>query len=218
MLDWGVELLGHDLDLDKLASLSQPPAWTVRKRENDGRYLNGALRLEFPRSQMGRIEVGTGMESEDQPGVRTGYRVIRQTVAVSVSEERTTQSPNIAVMCTALRHDPTVQKALYHFSRGGQWTADLYKVFEIVRDDLKTNGKNRLVELGSAVSDELDNLRSVHDPDVTGDLARHGVHDRRRDPPANPMEEDAMRTFVSGLLNQWIQYKYQQLGHSSSIT
>jgi len=257
MTDWEVELLGHELDVENLGSLSQPPVWTVRKREKDGRYiltsaefagmsdavavrdyahksllpvLNGALRLQYPWSLMGRIEIGTGLESEDQQGSRTGHRVIEQTASISVTEEITitdgsgniiaapAQSPSIVGMCTALGHDPTVRTALGHFSRGGQWTVDLYKVFEIIRDDAKTGANKSLDALGWATLDELDNFRSVHDPHVTGDLARHGVHDHQRKPPANPMDENTARAFIHNLLLNWILYRYQQLGHSLSTT
>lgn len=256
MTVWEVDLLGHDLDLEKVASLSQPPTWSVRKRAEDSRYilqsdafagladaetvqnhardnllpvLNGVLSLEFPSSQMDRVHIGREVKSQDEQGVRSGYLFVEMHAVISVSEESTvtdgagntvaptTHSPSMAKMCTALQHDEDVRNALYHFTAPGQWTVNLYKVVEIIHHDLGVDTVHKLVGLGWATQHEANDFTSaVHNPAVTGRLARHAAS--TRPPSANPMDEDRARVFVQGLLHRWIYEKYQQLGVSPSST
>lgn len=99
-----------------MASLSQPPTWSVRKRAEDSRYilqsdafvgladaeairnhardkllpvLNGVLSLEFPNSLMDRVHIGREVKSQDEQGVRSGYLFLEMHAVISVSEEST---------------------------------------------------------------------------------------------------------------------------------
>lgn len=111
---WAVELLGAGGDLDQVATLSQPPEWSVRKC--DGRYIlesddfellsdaeavrdyardkllpiiNGVARHKFRRMMLDRIKVGTGIFFEGPRGERTGYIFVTDSAVISASEMAT---------------------------------------------------------------------------------------------------------------------------------
>jgi hypothetical protein len=82
------------------------------------------------------------------------------------------------------------------------WT-QLYKVFEIVRDDVKVKS---LIELGWASATEISAFTgSANRPDVSGAGARHA---RMGGPlPRRQMSEDVARDFISRLVTSWIDSK-----------
>ena len=117
--------------------------------------------------------------------------------------------PTITAICTALRHDSRVVDALGFFSAQDYWSFHLYKVFEIIQED--AGGKDQLVKRGWATHDLLDGFRALHNPELIGPAARHGVETKRsRKRPVNPMlTESEARQFVHALLEQWLRWKYQ---------
>lgn len=82
------------------------------------------------------------------------------------------------------------------------WT-QLYKVFEIVRDDVKPQS---LIDLGWASATEISAFTgSANRPDVSGAGARHA---RMGGPlPRRQMSEDVARDFISRLVTSWIDSK-----------
>lgn len=108
---WTVELRGSVDDLDRIASLSQPPTWTVGAR--DGRFvleaeafevmtdpeivrafardqvlpmINGVAHLRFGRMMSHRVGIGPAVSSENPEGHRTSYLYVGETAVISASE------------------------------------------------------------------------------------------------------------------------------------
>jgi hypothetical protein len=107
----------------------------------------------------------------------------------------------------ALRDD-AVRRAL-HFLAPPVVPGDLYKVYEVIRDDMggKWTGKAAILNKGWATPDELKRFRGVHYPSVFGDEARHGVDEVSPPPPSNPMSFPEAQAFLSRLLAHWIDSK-----------
>ena len=75
-----------------------------------------------------------------------------------------------------------------------------YKVYEIIRDDLK----RRIYKL--ALKPELTRFTgSLNHPDASGDKARHARSKNK--PPENPMNESEWRAFAEMLADGWIKLK-----------
>lgn len=79
----------------------------------------------------------------------------------------------------------------------------LYKVFEIVRADIKPQS---LVDLGWASADEISAFTgSANRPDVSGTRARHARMGGA--PPHRQMSEEGARELISRLVTTWIDSK-----------
>ena len=108
---WRVELRGADGDLNRIASLSQSPAWKVDA--NDGRFfleasgfeamtdsesvrafardellpiINGVARLRFGRMMSHRIEIGAAVNHENQQGHRTVHLYVEEGAVILATE------------------------------------------------------------------------------------------------------------------------------------
>lgn len=106
--------------------------------------------------------------------------------------------PERAVRAAARPH---VAEALAIMGQSGPltWT-DMYKVYEIVRDDAKPR---TLAELGWATDAEVKAFTaSANRPDVSGSGARHAR--MRGNPPRQSMDEAQGRDFISRLVTAWI--------------
>jgi hypothetical protein len=114
MGSWTVELIGSEHDLDRIASLSQPPTWIVRRQddryvlqaEDFGWYsdpeevrdyardqllpiINGIARLAFGPMMSCRIGIGPGTDFKGEQGQRTGSRFVEQSAVISATEVAT---------------------------------------------------------------------------------------------------------------------------------
>lgn len=212
---------GYILEADAFAS--SPDAAAVRDYARGILLpvINGIARMTFPRSMLSRISLGPGVDFTGSQGERIGHRFIQQSVVVSVSDTATVTVPSgpapaltppsmsVANLVTVLLHDQKVLDALDFFAYEDQWAVNLYKVFEIVRDDV--GGKNQdLINRQWATDEELDNFRSVHDSEAIGRQARHAV--RKQQSPTSPMSEDEARAFIRGVLEQWLRERHGQFG------
>lgn len=119
---------------------------------------------------------------------------------------------------------PDVDKVLALFGAIDQanWTYYTHHVWELIRFDvgrkLAPQGTKRFVKhggkqvetLGWLTGDEIDSLRSVHDPNIVGPSARHSVQELA--PPKHPIRSSSQAlTILRKLIRHWIQHNSNQL-------
>ena len=87
--------------------------------------------------------------------------------------------------------------------KGDDWV-NLYRIFELIRDDV--GGESEIKALGWASGNKIDLFRgAANHPGVSGDDARHGV--LASPPPSRSMDLPQARTFIKGLVHAWLEYK-----------
>ena len=87
-----------------------------------------------------------------------------------------------------------------HFFHLDNWSS-LYKVYEIVKDDI--GGEGRIVELGWASRTQLREFRQTSQSvDVLSDEARHGI--RKYPPPSSPTTLTDARNLIRLILRRWL--------------
>lgn len=96
--------------------------------------------------------------------------------------------------------NPNIAEALTIMGKMPFGWPELYKVFEIVRDDVTTRS---ITKLGWATDAEIDAFTaSANRPDVSGAAARHAR--MSGNPPRRRMSEADARSFIGRLVTAWI--------------
>lgn len=99
--------------------------------------------------------------------------------------------------------NPNIAEALAIMGQPLLGWAELYKAFEIVRDDA---GVRTITRLGWATQAEIDAFTaSANRPDVSGAAARHARMSGR--PPRRRMTEAEARSFIARILIAWVDEK-----------
>lgn len=95
-----------------------------------------------------------------------------------------------------------VENALYFF-REGTWD-NLYKVYEIIRDD--TGSEQAIIKKSWGSKPELHRFtQTVQSSEALGNDARHAS--KRYKPPAQPMSLSEAKSLIRGILMNWMQTK-----------
>ena len=82
------------------------------------------------------------------------------------------------------------------------WT-NLYKIFEIIQNDV--GGNKKLVELGWTTKKKIEKFKhTANSPTATGDEARHAIENT---PPSKPMRLNEAIHYIKQLIMNWINYK-----------
>jgi hypothetical protein len=101
---------------------------------------------------------------------------------------------------------PAVAEALGHFGKDGSRVSNLYKVLEIIEDDV--GAARKIQQKGWATGNDWERFTySMNRPNVLGEEARHAS---KRQSPAHrlkPMLLPEAHSFISGLLRRWIDWK-----------
>jgi hypothetical protein len=100
--------------------------------------------------------------------------------------------------------DAAVGKALRSFASGEGNPYELWKVYEIVRDDLggKKSGKKRIIDNGWATTEEIEAFEhALNCPVALGDKARHAVKDCTEE---THMPLARAESLVRGILVAWV--------------
>ncbi|MCX5645342.1 MAG: hypothetical protein NTZ17_11800 [Phycisphaerae bacterium] len=213
---WLVGLTGASHDLDELELAIGFPVVTVA-RSNGVYYLesntlnpiedpsevlnaakrltemvNGVARLHF--DHWGNVEVSNSIVGIDEQGHAHKFafgfgtgRPVNESYADSAIIERW--------LATAVREE-RVANAIRFFSTP-TWT-NLYKIFEIVRDDV-----GDVVAQGWAAKRELARFtQTAQTPESIGDAARHAS--KKFKPHAEPMSHTEATSFIKDLLRRWL--------------
>ena len=100
--------------------------------------------------------------------------------------------------------DKSVDKVLRLLGDGDLSWVNLYRLYEIVRDDV--GGEKAIASRGWCQPDDLKLFRwTANHPEASGDSARHGSI--RQDPPEKPMELAQAQTLIRTMVQKWLQEK-----------
>ena len=121
--------------------------------------------------------------------------------------QETESWPNLEGWVRLAQRDGNVAEALRIITSRELNPVNLYKLYEIVRDDV--GNESAMIQRNWATRNQLSAFRrSMNHPAASGAGARHARMEE--DPPTDPMSEDQARAFVRGLLRAWLTAK----GHS----
>ena len=111
--------------------------------------------------------------------------------------------PDVATtLMDAARAHRAVADAL-HFYRKSDW-GSLYKVFEIIRDDI--GGERRLIQRGWINQEDLSRFtQTAQCREAIGDETRHAI--KKFTPPSRPMGLSEARGVIKSILERWLQTK-----------
>ena len=99
--------------------------------------------------------------------------------------------------------DKSVSSALRILSKGDLNWINIYKLWEIVIDDV---GSNSPYDRGWVSKKEIRNLKhTANSMSAVGDFARHGP--MPNDPPAIPMAIEDARTIIKSIIKEWMNAK-----------
>jgi len=131
-------------------------------------------------------------------------RMGRPTLLVNGVPQETESWPNLESWVRLAQRDGNVAKALRIITSRELNPVNLYKLYEIVRDDV--GNESAMIQRNWATRNQLSAFRrSMNHPAASGAGARHARMEE--DPPTDPMSEDQARAFVRGLLRAWLTAK-----------
>lgn len=100
--------------------------------------------------------------------------------------------------------DPAVARALQILGSDPRSPVVLYKVFEVIRDDV--GGEKALRSFGWVSGKQLSTFTSsVNNPSVMGDHARHASD--KQTPPRSPMDRPQAARFIRQLVISWLNWR-----------
>jgi hypothetical protein len=128
----------------------------------------------------------------------------RPKLTVYDSEGNIVESPRlpsfIELALPIILNNSNVAKATRLWSDKDHDWGNLYKIWEVIRDDDK-NGTSQWVTKAQFTRF----THTANSPHAVGDDARHGT--TKQEPPKEPMTLDEGENFIRGLLHQWIRSK-----------
>ena len=181
------------------------------KAENILSYINGCSRLIEDFQQPIII---SGIQSLSENGRRNQY-IFPESVAIEVRMGRPTVSVNgkveesytyeeLSNYIPLAIQDQNVALVLYYLSTESNEIATLYKIYEIIDDDV--GGERSIQNNGWTSRNQLERFRrTANSPDAIKDNARHGV--QKYSPPKNPMSLDEARYLILHLVRCWLDSK-----------
>jgi len=117
-------------------------------------------------------------------------------------EKKVSQPTNIRTWTNIAMNYKPVENALYFF-REGTWD-NLYKVYEIIRDD--AGNEQAIIKKSWGSKRELHRFTQiVQSSEALGDDARHAS--KKYKPPAQPMSLTEAKSLIRGILTNWMQTK-----------
>jgi len=178
-------------------------------------WLNGAMKLRSPNFRS-VFEDGVTFINED--GKRHHYVYLKGTIAArtKVSAELTTSNGTLQVApqpsdveswLSLAKRDKAVADAFHFFGFRRDWF-NLYKVYEIIRDDV--GGEVKLKEKNWVPNKYLKNFtRTAQSREAIGDDARH-ASEKPAPPEKNPMTRKEAESLIRKLLRDWLSSKTQR--------
>jgi len=234
MPNWLVRLKGEKFDLEDLPSLLRSPELTVIEEKGSYylkssdfdslssvdevrecaitiiEMLNDAVKFQIHNFR-GVSEDGVTIIKEDGSRHHSVYLGGSIAARVKVSATVTTsngtqqiapQPSNVESWLSLAKGDKDVADAL-HFFRENTWIS-LYKVYEIIRDDV---GKNDvIIRNGWVTRKELNRFNyTAQSRAALGDAARHAA--KKFQPPPKPMPFHEAESLIRGVLLSWFRSK-----------
>lgn len=221
---------GWVLEAEELDVYDEASDALAHVREKLAPRINTLVRLLYVDPWRGHMTAGSAVwdqQSELGPfRKRSVFLAIRMSVAISVDgklsvdgEHVSTETPNpeadLQTILFALKDDSIVTEASSYFSYEGRWATDLYKVYEIIKSDVRGDGG--IQERRWATRGELSSFRhSVNHPGASAEQSRHARMDT--DAPDDPMDEPTAFAFIGRLLECWLRERYANIGAGSATT
>jgi hypothetical protein len=199
--------------------------------------ITGLAALLAGGSRLRSVELGSQFICEDASGNRREGGVTEGSVDFCATARMTIdvtggkdEPPlrSLEEIVMGLRREPNVIAVLGLLADSARWTHNLWKIWEIVRLDVgdrlagttsttpqerdrsSQKGENAIKEkLGWLTQEDLNRFKGIHDPTVTGSLARHAVQTRPSATNAMAREERARR-FVAQLIERWLRWVYDR--------
>lgn len=175
--------------------------------------INGAAILHF--GNFRPVQASGSVIGIDEDGSRKGFVFVSATltsrarVQVSATVERANgtvescQRPTQVESWVALARQNTAIADALHFFCEHTWF-NLYKVYEIVRDDV--GGKREIIHNGWVTKQSLKRFtQTAQSRDALGDDARHASEKYK--PPQKPISLSEARSLVATILENWIRSK-----------
>lgn len=118
--------------------------------------------------------------------------------------------PNSLIDLTKSNDDTLLAIAkVSRLRRRNQDWVNLYRIYEIVKDDLGSD--HEIANKTSASANQLTLFsRSANHEKASGDDARHGVSSENEQPPPKPMSLPEAINLVTELVNDWLEIKIQR--------
>ena len=133
----------------------------------------------------------------------TGF--LRPTLIIDGKEQESFIFNDLAKWVSLAKQDVNVAKVLNYLQTGSKDVVTLYKIFEIIRDDV--GGQEFIANNGWSTLEEIKSFRgTANNPDVIGDKARHGFVGKHP-LPKNPMSLDELKLFIRNLVKRWLEFK-----------
>ncbi|HHX68456.1 MAG TPA: hypothetical protein GX708_10445 [Gallicola sp.] len=102
--------------------------------------------------------------------------------------------------------DKNVQKALRLYGMGNLDWVNLYRLYEVIEDDLNRYSSKNVVQRGWATQKSIKRFKhTANSPGAIGDDSRHGKEYTK--PPKNPMSLNEAHTLVEFIFHNWLRYK-----------
>jgi len=151
----------------------------------------------------------------DDDGRRTNFVSVPDTAHGRNSISKTIKGSNGAVeeihqadfipgWINIAQNDANVAKVLRLLSKSTNDWVNLYRVYEVVRDDV--GGIPNIVNNGLTTNRQIERFsRTANSVGAVGDLARHGVE--TTDPPPNPMPFSEAESLINTIIHNWLQTK-----------
>jgi hypothetical protein len=159
------------------------------------------------------ITVGS-IESFDDSGKKNVYiyastalsfsAAVRPTLTINGIEQESLIYKNLPIWIMLAAHNENVAKVFKYLEIGNDDIDILYKIYEIIEDDV--GGEKVITENKWASSNKIGLFRrTANSPDAIGIKARHGV--QKNQPPLKPMSLNESKSFISQLLKYWLDSK-----------
>jgi len=215
MKEWLIRLKGGKSSLENLSKLGLPVGWSVT--EDDGNYyLRSANFNSLANAGDVRVHANGFLEAiRAALGFKLGYPQAIEVDAVIGVEENGTREHSAQLTANAVIagtlddsiesliplaiQDKNVRDALRFFPE--QNWVNLYKIYEIVRDDV--GGDDKVVKNGWATKNEIKRFtQTAQSRDALGDAARHASAKFKS--PSKPMSLSEAMSLIKIVLENWL--------------
>jgi hypothetical protein len=183
-----------------------------RRADEELATINAVARIFI--GDFGPVETSQIVRVSDD-GRREVFRAVCTAIATHWRVHPGSNSPHPSGFASGVaiaKQHTAVADALRYFSQLERVVraVNLFKVWEVIAADVAQSNdsqtwKAAMLQTGWVTCEEIESFRSVHDPDVLGDDARHGIRSRRS--PPTPMSLSEAENFIRRLLVNWLRRK-----------
>jgi hypothetical protein len=152
----------------------------------------------------------------NKDGILIGEKATRFRLEVPIPSREllktmNTQSPTLSELWIISQSHPEVGEALrYYYEHSYSWI-NLYKIYEIIRADVRESENVRTLPYGTfskwTQGRKLDFEQSAHNAHISGENARHSFAGSRKVSGITPMSLKDAEKFIENLFLEWVKTK-----------